>query len=63
MATNLDEPVSVRFPEPMAALSARIAATEGKSLGQWIREIVNAEIARRDGRCPECGQMRPKPGG
>jgi hypothetical protein len=60
---TLDEPTSIRFTEPTVTAAKRIAAGEGKALGQWIREIVSREIARREGNCPTCGQPRSREGG
>ncbi len=59
VAAEPAEPVRVEFTEMMVDAAKRIAAREGKSTGQWIREVVSREIARRAGRCPECGQRRP----
>jgi len=52
---RLGEVTSVRFPPDLEALAKRQAAREGKNLTEWIRGIVGAEVARRDGRCPTCG--------
>lgn len=46
---------TVRF-HPVDALQAqRLAERDGMSLSAWIRRLIDAEIARRDGRCPTCG--------
>jgi predicted HicB family RNase H-like nuclease len=46
---------SVRIPPHTEAAAQLAAACEGKTISEWIREIVDLEIARRDNRCPTCG--------
>jgi hypothetical protein len=56
---KLGEVTSVRFPPDLEAAAKRAAANEGKNTTEWIRGLVNDEIARREGRCPACGQEVP----
>lgn len=58
-----EDSTNIRFTEEMALAAAQIAARQGKSRGQWIREIVNREIAIANGDCPACGQPRSREGG
>lgn len=60
MAAN--EHTSIPFPDEMATAARRVAADEGKSLGQWVREVVSREIKIREGACPACGQQKPPRG-
>jgi hypothetical protein len=59
---RLDGHVPVRFSAGLAAAARQCAAREGMNVSAWIRLMVNREIARREGRCPCCGQSVPHGG-
>ncbi len=53
------EPASVHFPASLAAAARRAASFDGAaSVGEWVTRMVEQEIRRREGRCPECGAER-----
>jgi hypothetical protein len=58
-APPLREPTSVRFDASLAAAAKRAASRDGAaSVSEWVRQMVEQEIRRRDGRCPHCGAKR-----
>ncbi len=61
MSAPADGGADVRFPPGLKAAAEAVAAREGKSVSDWIRGLIDEEIARRGGRCPACGQELPAP--
>jgi hypothetical protein len=51
----LGEVTSIRFPPHLDVAIRRMAEREGKSITEWVREVVDLEVARRENRCPTCG--------
>lgn len=53
---KLGEVTSVRLrPDPHETVR-RLAEQEGVDVTEWIRRVIDKEIAERQGRCPTCGQ-------
>jgi len=64
MSSEQKPALNVRFPAAVATMARRAAERDGMTLSAWIRLIVDREIARREGRCPSCGQataLQPGP--
>ena len=58
---KLGEVTSVRLrPHPHEAVR-RLAGQEEIDVTEWIRRAIDKEIARREGRCPTCGQKASAP--
>lgn len=54
--------VPVRFPPSLAVAAEQAAGDDDMTLSAWIRWLVTAELARRAGACPACGQLVPQEG-
>lgn len=52
---KLGEVTSIRFPPDLDVAIRRIAMSEGKTITDWVRQVVDLEVARRENRCPMCG--------
>src|ERR1035441_9122288 len=54
---KLGEVTSVRLRPHPHEVVRRLAELEEIDVTEWIRRVIDKEIAQREGRCPTCGQV------